>query len=34
MNHSASFWAVVRSVVPDYESARGQLGSEPLADWR
>ncbi len=33
MNHSPKFWAVVRSVVPDYEAARGQLGSEPLADW-
>lgn len=34
MNHSPKFWAVVRSVVPDYEAARGQLGSEPLADWK
>ncbi len=33
MNHSPKFWAVVRSVVPDYEAARGQLGSEPLAAW-
>jgi hypothetical protein len=33
MNHSPRFWAVVRSVVPDYEAARGTLGSEPLAVW-
>ncbi len=33
MNHSPKFWAVVRSVVPDYEAARGQLGSVPLAAW-
>lgn len=33
MNHSAKFWAVVRSVVPEYEAARGRLGSEPLATW-
>ena len=33
MNHSPKFWAVVRLVVPDYEAARGQLGSEPLAAW-
>ena len=25
MNHSAAFWNVVRSVVPDYERARGTL---------
>ena len=25
MNHSARFWAVVRSVVPDYEAARRRL---------
>jgi hypothetical protein len=33
MNHGPRFWAVVRSVVPDYEAARGELGSEPLAAW-
>jgi predicted metal-dependent hydrolase len=33
MNHSPKFWDVVRSVVPDYEAARGKLGSEPLAAW-
>ena len=33
MNHSPRFWAVVRSVVPDYRAARRQLGSEPLAAW-
>jgi len=33
MNHGPRFWAVVGSVVPDYESARRQLGSEPLAAW-
>ncbi len=30
MNHSAAFWDVVRSVLPDYEQARGALGSEVL----
>jgi len=25
MNHSAAFWDVVRSVLPDYEAARGNL---------
>ena len=30
MNHSAKFWDVVRSVVPDFESARGALRSEVL----
>ncbi|MEO6409981.1 MAG: SprT family zinc-dependent metalloprotease [Burkholderiaceae bacterium] len=30
MNHSARFWNVVRSVVPDYEQARGALKSELL----
>ena len=28
MNHSAAFWSVVRSVMPDYEQARGALRSE------
>jgi predicted metal-dependent hydrolase len=28
MNHSAAFWEVVRSVVPDYEQHRGALRSE------
>jgi hypothetical protein len=28
MNHSAAFWEVVRSALPDYESARGQLRTE------
>ncbi len=28
MNHSARFWAVVRSVVPDYEEARARLRQE------
>ena len=34
MNHSARFWDVVRSVLPDYESARGSLkdGLVPLLD--
>ena len=31
MNHGPRFWNVVRSVVPDYESARRRLGSEVLA---
>ena len=31
MNHGPRFWNVVRSVVPDYESARRRLGSEALA---
>jgi hypothetical protein len=30
MNHSAAFWDVVRSVLPDYEAARGQLRDERL----
>ena len=30
MNHSAAFWEVVRSVMPDYESARGALRHEVL----
>jgi len=33
MNHGPRFWAVVGSVVPDYEAARRQLGGEPLAAW-
>jgi predicted metal-dependent hydrolase len=33
MNHGPRFWAVVGSVVPDYRTARRQLGSEPLAAW-
>ncbi len=32
MNHSDAFWDVVRSVVPDYEAARGTLRSEVLPD--
>ncbi|MEO7055952.1 MAG: SprT family zinc-dependent metalloprotease [Caldimonas sp.] len=31
MNHSPRFWAVVRSVVPDYESAKKQLRDEVAA---
>jgi len=30
MNHSDAFWDVVRSVMPDFESARGTLKSEVL----
>ncbi len=30
MNHSAAFWDVVRSVVPDYERARGTLCDDML----
>ena len=30
MNHSAAFWEVVRSVVPDYERARGSLRDDLL----
>ena len=30
MNHSARFWEVVRSVVPDFESARGLLRDEAI----
>jgi len=33
MNHGPRFWAVVGSVIPDYRTARRQLGSEPLAAW-
>ena len=34
MNHSPAFWAVVRSVMPDYESRRGALkdGQVPVFD--
>ncbi len=31
MNHSARFWEVVRSVVPDYELARSRLREESIA---
>ena len=30
MNHSAAFWGVVRSVMPDYEQAQGALRHEVL----
>ena len=30
MNHSAAFWEVVRSVMPDFESARGTLKDDLL----
>lgn len=30
MNHSAAFWEVVRSALPDYEAARGALRHELL----
>ncbi|MEO8297037.1 MAG: SprT family zinc-dependent metalloprotease [Burkholderiales bacterium] len=30
MNHSPAFWDVVRSVMPDYEQARGALRSDVL----
>ena len=30
MNHSAAFWEVVRSVVPDYEASRGRLSDDVL----
>jgi predicted metal-dependent hydrolase len=30
MNHSAAFWEVVRSVMPDYEAARGTLRDDAL----
>jgi len=32
MNHSARFWDVVRSVVPDYEAARARLRKEGRVD--
>jgi predicted metal-dependent hydrolase len=34
MNHSAAFWDVVRSVMPDYEQRRGELkdGQVPVFD--
>jgi predicted metal-dependent hydrolase len=34
MNHSAAFWGVVRSVMPDYEQSRAALreGSVPILD--
>ncbi|XHS78946.1 M48 family metallopeptidase [Burkholderiaceae bacterium UC74_6] len=31
MNHSPAFWAVVRSVLPDFEDARGRLKQESLS---
>ena len=34
MNHSAAFWNVVRSVMPDYERARGTLRDDALAGLR
>jgi len=30
MNHSAAFWEVVRSVMPEYEAARGTLSDDAL----
>ena len=33
MNHSARFWDVVRSVVPEYELAKAHLSREALATW-
>ncbi len=30
MNHSPRFWDVVRSVMPDYEGARGMLSDDAL----
>jgi predicted metal-dependent hydrolase len=30
MNHSARFWDVVRSVLPDYERSRGALKDDAL----
>ena len=30
MNHSAAFWEVVRSVMPDFEAARGTLRDDAL----
>ena len=30
MNHSAAFWEVVRSVLPDFERSRGTLRSDVL----
>jgi predicted metal-dependent hydrolase len=30
MNHSAAFWEVVRSALPDFEQARGALRHEVL----
>jgi hypothetical protein len=32
MNHSDAFWDVVRSVMPDYETLRGQLRDEVLPE--
>ncbi len=33
MDHSPRFWAVVRSVVPDYASLRQQLKDDAIARW-
>jgi predicted metal-dependent hydrolase len=30
MNHSAAFWDVVRSVLPDYEASRGALREQTV----
>ena len=30
MNHSAAFWDVVRSVLPDYETSRGALREQTV----
>jgi len=30
MNHSPRFWAVVASVLPDFERARAQLREESI----
>jgi predicted metal-dependent hydrolase len=30
MNHSAAFWSLVRTVLPDFEHARSALDDEPL----
>lgn len=33
MNHGSAFWDVVRSVLPDYERARGALRAQPLPEF-
>ncbi|MDE2400913.1 MAG: M48 family metallopeptidase [Burkholderiales bacterium] len=33
MNHSPRFWAVVRSVMPDFEEAREQLRHAVIPEW-
>jgi len=33
MNHSATFWNTVATVVPDYPQLRAQLKQHPVPSW-